>query len=42
MEMNPLFEPYMVNAQSAKVYFSELDISTYELKDSWQQIFWKT
>ena len=31
----PLFEPFILNA---KVYFSELNINTCELKDSWQQL----
>ena len=29
----------MLNAQSAKIYFSEFAINTLELKNSWQQIF---
>ena len=32
----------MLNAQSAKVYFSEFAINTCELKNSWQQLFWET
>ena len=32
----PLLEPFMLNAQPAKVYFSELAINTCELKDRWQ------
>ena len=40
--MQSLFESLMLNAQPAKVYFSELAISTCKLKDSWQQLFWET
>ena len=32
----------MLNAQLAKVNFSEFDINSYELKNSWQQLFWES
>ena len=37
--LHPLFELFVLNAQSAKVYFSELAINTCELENSWQ--LWK-
>ena len=32
----------MLNAQLAKVNFSEFDINSCELKNSWQQLFWES
>ena len=37
-----LSKPFVLNAQLAEVYFSELAINMCELKESWQQLFWET
>ena len=42
LHTHPLIKPFMLNAQSANKYFSEIAINTLELEDSWQQRFWET
>ena len=42
LHTHPLIKPFMINAQSANKYFSEIAINAFELKDSWQQLFGET